>query len=249
MRDGRVAGEIFIEGLRLAEEAVAANLEITDCFFTNEFAETERAANLIKKLADARPVNVSAKLLASISDTQSPQGIVILAEKPATGKTVLEETLTPNQTALFVILHKINNPANVGAILRTAEAAGAAGAVLTRNSADVFSPKSLRGAMGSAFRLPIWTNADFAQVVEFCRQREIKTICAELNAAKTHSEIDWTTGARALVIGSEAHGLTPEEIALCDKNLRIPMQGAVESLNAAVACGVILYEAQRQRNL
>lgn len=246
VRDGREIGEIFIEGWRLSEEAVGANLEITDCFFTPEFVKTKRGAALLEKLANVRGANVSAKLLESISDTKTPQGIVLLAKKPETGKSVLEKILNENRTQLFVVLHKLNNPANIGAILRTAEAAGASGAILTQHSADVFSPKSLRGAMGSAFRLRLWTNAKFAEVIEFCRQHKIETVCAELNARKTHTEIDWTV-SRALIIGSEAQGLAPEEIALCDESLKIPMNAPVESLNAAVACGVVLYEARRQR--
>jgi RNA methyltransferase, TrmH family len=247
VRDGRESGEIFIEGLRLAEEAVAANLEITDAFFTTEFADAPRGERLLSNLADVRGANISEKLLESISDTKTPQGVVVLAKKPKTGKEVVLSPLHPfTPSPLLVVIHRLNNPTNVGAILRTAEAAGATGAILTENSADVFSPKSLRGAMGSAFRLPMWTNAKFAEAIEFCRENNIKTVCAELNAEKTHVEVDWRE-PKALILGSEAHGLTAEEIALTDENLKIPMHSPVESLNVAVACGIILYEAHRQR--
>jgi TrmH family RNA methyltransferase len=143
-------------------------------------------------------------------------------------------------------LHELNNPSNVGAILRTAEAAGASGVILTKNSADVFSPKSLRGSMGAAFRLRFWTKADFSEVVEVCRQNRIKTVCADIRAAKNHTEIDWRE-ATALIVGSEARGLSPEEIGETDEQIKIPMKTPVESLNAAVACGIVLYEAARQR--
>lgn len=266
VRDGRERAEIFIEGLRLAEEAAAANLEITDAFFTPEFAATPRGKQLLSNLADVRVANISEKLLESISDTKTPQGIVILARKPETGKHLLvgekgrkgegeKKFLTAlsfpssfSLSPLLLILHCLNNPSNVGAVLRTAEAAGVTGAILTAGSADVFAPKSLRGAMGSAFRLPLWTNAALAEAIEFCRKNNIKTVCAELNAKKTHIEVDWSE-PKALILGSEAHGLAPEEIALTDESLKIPMQSPVESLNVAVACGVILYEAHRQRSL
>lgn len=268
VRDGRESGEIFIEGLRLAEEAVSANLDITDLFFTTEFAATTRGKQLIAKSADIRFANVSEKLLASISDTKTSQGVVILAKKPETGRKILEgvkgwtgervkkqlstisnsppHPLTPSP--LLVVVHRLNNPSNVGAILRTAEAAGATGVILTEGSADVFSPKSLRGAMGAAFRLPMWTGAEFAEAIEFCHANNLKTVCAELNAQKTHVEVDWRE-PKALILGSEAHGLAPEEIALTDESLKIPMHSPVESLNVAVACSVILYEAHRQRSL
>ncbi len=246
VRDGRENDFIFVEGLRLAEELAATNLEITDCFVTPEFARSERGAALLGKFAHLRAATLNENLLASISDTKTPPGIVVLAKKPAVGRAVLETALKSDEAPLLIVLHKLNNPANVGAILRTAEAAGASGAILTRDSADVFSPRSLRGAMGSAFRLPLWTNAQFGEAVEFCLAHQIKTVCAELSAQKTHVEIDWT-GAKALIIGSEAHGLAPEEIAQTDESLIIPMRPPVESLNAAVACGVVLYEAVRQR--
>lgn len=245
VRDGRNNGEIFIEGVRLCEEA-AENLSISDYFFTPEFAETTRGGALLEKLKTSRGALVSSKLLESISDTKTPQGIVLLARAPQTGKEVLSAALS--RTPLLAVLHELNNPANVGAILRTAEAAEVSGVILTECSANPFAPKSLRAAMGSAFRLPIWTNAKFAEVIEFCREREIKTICAALGADKSHIEIDWKK-PRALIIGSEAHGLSREEIALADEALRIRMNPRVESLNAAVACGVILFEAARQRQI
>jgi TrmH family RNA methyltransferase len=246
VRDGRENDLLFVEGLRVAEELTTSNLEITEYFFTTRFAQSERGANLLGKLAGVRAATLNENLLASISDTKMPQGIIVLAKRPKTGRTFLETTLKPVETPLLIVLHKLNNPVNVGAILRTAEAAGAAGAILTRGSADVFSPKSLRGAMGSAFRVPLWTNADFGEAIEFCRADKIKTVCAELNARKTHVEIDWTC-ATALIIGSEAEGLAYEEIAQTDESLAIPMRPPVESLNAAVACGIILYESVRQK--
>ena len=247
VRDGREKDLLFVEGLRLTEELAATHLEITECFFTPEFAESERGASLLEKLIRVRAAVLSENLLASISDTKTPQGVIVLAKKPEAGKKVLETALTVAETPLLIVLHKLNNPTNVGAILRTAEAAGATGAILTRDSADMFAPKSLRGAMGSAFRLPLWTNAEFGKVIEFCLAHQIKTVCAALSARKTHLEIDWIS-PRALIIGSEAHGLTPAEIAQTDESLIIQMHSPVESLNAAVACGIILYEAVRQKS-
>lgn len=245
VRDGRVETEIFVEGLRLAEEA-ANVLKITDFFYTPEFAENARAAKLLIKLRESQGSVVSQKLLESISETKTPQGIVLLARKPATGKSALEKTFASISAPLVVVLHELNNPANVGAVLRTAEAVGVSGAILTRKSADVFSPKSLRGAMGAAFRLPLWTAAEFDEAIKFCLTNKIKTVCADVRGAKKHTEIDWR-GRIALIVGSEARGLAPDEIEQTDEQIRIPMKTPVESLNAAVAGGVVLYEAARQR--
>jgi TrmH family RNA methyltransferase len=147
---------------------------------------------------------------------------------------------------LLVVLHQINNPVNVGAILRTSEAAGAAGVIATKNTSDPFSPKSLRGAMGSAFRLPIWSGPTYAEMIDWCRERGIATICADVDASTAYTEIDWTRPS-ALILGPESTGLAPEELELADQRVSIPMKGMAESLNVAVAGGVLLFEAARQR--
>ena len=142
------------------------------------------------------------------------------------------------------MLHRINNPNNLGAILRTAEAVDLNGVILTKNSADVFSPKSLRSAMGASLRLPIWTNADFFEVLSWARAKNLKSVCADISAGKSFREIDWNL-PRLLVFGSEAHGLSEEERAEIEESLLIPMANSVESLNVAVASGIIFYEARR----
>ena len=145
-----------------------------------------------------------------------------------------------------MILHGINNPVNVGAILRTAEAAGVTGAIATAHTADAFAPKALRGAMGSAFRLSVWTGSEYSDVISWCAERGVRTICGAARGPKAYTDIDWG-GAVAVVVGPESTGLSTEEIALADETVRIPMEGSVESLNVAVATGVLLYEASRQR--
>ena len=237
---------LFIEGLRLCEEAARARLDCTDALYTEKFAADERGARL---LDDLKPLNprftlVGEQILASLGDTKTPQGIVLLARRFETNRAAFEKSL-PSRP-LVVVLNRINNPSNAGAMLRVAEAAGATGVVATTGTTDLLSPKALRGAMGSSFRLPLWTNADFAEVVSWCRARGIRTVSADLAAAQTHTELDWT-GARAVLMGAEAGGLDETEIRAADERICIPMQPPVESLNVAVALAVILYEAARQR--
>lgn len=143
-------------------------------------------------------------------------------------------------------MHRINNPSNAGAILRAAEAAGATGVLATEGSADLFSPKALRGAMGSTFRLPLREGVQFSEALSWCRERGIRTVSTTVSPARAYTEIDWTL-ARALVVGEEGAGLEDEEIAATDEAVRIPMQAPVESLNVAVATAIVLYEAARQR--
>ncbi len=250
VREGRVEGQIFIEGFRLSEEAARASLVIDSVLCTESFAHDERGARLFPLLGKARSrVHLlSEAVFSSLSDTKSPQGVIILAARPHTGQAALEQAMTRATTRpLLVVLHLLNNPSNAGAILRTAEAAGATGAVTTDGTTDIFSPKALRGAMGSSFRLPLWTKADYEEVLSWCKRRGILSIGSHLRAKQTHTQVDWTRGC-ALVVGAEATGLRGAEAAATDESVKIPMRPPVESLNVAVASSVILYEAARQRD-
>jgi TrmH family RNA methyltransferase len=247
VREGRVQGQIFIEGLRLSEEAASAALDIDKVICTEAFALDARGASLLQLLGKARErlALVSESVFSSLSDTKTPQGVIILAARPHTGRAALEPKATA--TPLVVVMHQLNNPANAGAILRTAEAAGATGAITTAGTADIFSPKALRGAMGASFRLPLWTNAGFEEILGWCRQRSVRAIGSDLRATQAHTAIDWTK-ASALIVGAEASGLKSAEAAALDERVRIPMRPPVESLNVAVASAVVLYEAARQRS-
>ncbi|HEX3183783.1 MAG TPA: RNA methyltransferase [Pyrinomonadaceae bacterium] len=247
VRDGRNTDYIFVEGLRLCEEALRSALEIEAVVVSEELLQKERVAEAIAALDQAahRSASVSEKLLESISYTKTPQGIVVLARRPESSEKRLVAALDKNP--LLVVPHQINNPVNVGAILRTAEAAGVGGVITTRNTSDPFSPKSLRGAMGSAFRLPIWNGPTYGEMIDWCRTRQIETVCADAEASLTHTEYDWTRST-ALVLGPESTGLTEAEAKSASRVVSIPMHGAVESLNVSVAAGILLFEAARQRS-
>ena len=248
VRDGKNTDYVFVEGLRLCEEAFRSALEIEAVIISEELLRKERAAEAIGELERVarRSAAVSEKLLESISYTKTPQGIVVLARRPESSETRLAQTI--DDSPLLVVMHQINNPVNVGAILRTAEAAGASGVIATRNTSDPFSPKSLRGAMGSAFRLPIWLGPDYEEVIRWCAERGIETVCADAEATLTYTDLDWTR-ATALIMGPESTGLTDEETKSASRIVSIPMHGSVESLNVSVAAGILLFEAARQRSL
>src|ERR1044071_9053314 len=213
VRDGKVDELIYVEGLRLCEEALRSRLVIEAAIVSEELLRKERVAGVIDELSQAakRFGSVSEKLLESVSYTKTPQGIIVLAQRPEASESRLAASLAANP--LLVVLHQINNPVNVGAILRTSEAAGATGVITTRNTSDPFSPKSLRGAMGSAFRLPIWSGPDYAETIEWCRGHSITTVSADVEATTPYTALDWTT-PRALLLGPESTGFTPEELEL-----------------------------------
>jgi TrmH family RNA methyltransferase len=246
VRDGLVDDAIFVEGMRLCEEALTSGLQIHAVIFSDEIARKAKPAELIEKLAPVaeRLVCVSEKLLTYVSYSKTSQGILLLASRPADSQAQL--AARQMETSLIVVLHRITNPVNLGAILRTAEATGVTGAIATENATDPFSPKALRGAMGAAFRLPIWYRPSYAATLDWCRAHGVMTVCADLDAKKSYTDFDWTIPC-ALIMGPETSGLSSAEIAAAEAAVRIPMREPVESLNVSVAAGVLLYEAARQR--
>ena len=245
VREGREAGSVFVEGVRLCREALSARVEFELGLYTQALADDGRGASLLEKLWDVcgSVRLVSEDVLASASDTKTPQGVVAVARRPETGRDVIERA---GGTPLVVVMHRANNPSNAGAMLRVAEAAGAAGVVSTAGTTDLLAPKSLRSAMGSAFRLPIWAGARFDEVIGWCRARGLSTVSTDLGATVAHTEVDWT-GAKAVLCGSESSGLSARESESANVRVRIPMRAPVESLNVAAALAVVLYEAARQR--
>lgn len=232
--------------MRLCEEALTSGLRIHAVVFSDEIARKEKPAWLIEKLSNAcdRLVCVSEKLLTYVSYSKTAQGILLLASRPEASENEL--AAKQRETPLIVVMHRITNPVNLGAILRTSEATGATGAIATENATDPFSPKALRGAMGAAFRLPIWYRPSYGEMLDWCAKQRIATICADLNSNKNYTDLDWTRPS-ALILGPETSGLSTAEIAAADEAVRIPMRAPVESLNVSVAAGVMLYEAARQR--
>src|SRR5215212_1675515 len=246
VRDGREKESVFVEGVRLCEEALRASVGFELVLYTRSLAEDVRGASLLEKLQEVcrNTQPVSEDVLESISDTKTPQGVVALVRRPQTGRERIERAAG---VPLVVVMHRANNPSNAGAVLRVAEAAGATGVVLTKGSTDPLSPKSLRGSMGSAFRLPLWTGPTLEEALQWCAARGIRTVATAADAPSLHTEIDWTT-PRAVLLGPEAGGLSEDELRAAGEAVRIPMRAPVESLNLATALAVVLYEAARQRN-
>ncbi len=179
-REGRERELIFVEGLRLCEEAAAARLGFEFALYDPLLEGDERAARLLKTLRGVCPQVLPAgrDVIESASDTKTSQGVVAVARRPHH-----LPAETPHGPHLVVVMHRVNNPSNAGAMLRVAEAAGATAVLATGGSTDLFSPKSLRGSMGSAFRLPVWTGPTFDEVLNWCAARGVRTAAAAAGAA------------------------------------------------------------------
>lgn len=250
VRDRKINDAIFVEGVRHVEEVLRSKATIIECFCSETFGENERETELIRKIkAGNAPCSiVDNRVFPSIAETNAPQGIVLIVRKPPTSKDDFDHCLQQSErtNSPLVFLSEINNPSNLGAILRTAEAAGVAGIIISTKSADAFSPKSMRSALGANLRLPIWEGREFEEVLVWAKEKGMITTAADINAEKKYTEIDWGM-PRILIFGSEAHGLSENARAKIDELIYIPMANDVESLNIAVSCGIILFESKRQR--
>ena len=246
IRDGLEPAFIFVEGVRLAEEAVRSNLAIEFCMFERSTEAESRQSELLESIwsKTTNIFEVDESLFFAISDTRSPQGIILICKRPKADWAYFDDERERRSAVLplTVLLSEVNNPSNLGAVVRAAEAAGV---IVSKNSADIFSPKTLRGSMGSTFRMPIWAGATNMEVIEWARSKGISTAGATAGVARSYTELDWSK-PRMLVLGSEAHGIPADVESMLDERISIPMDPNVESLNLAVAAGIILFEARRQ---
>jgi len=237
-------GEVLLDGLHLLSDALAARVPVTAAAASEAFWDSPVGAPLARALASAGALLYSASpaVLDAASPVKAPTGIVAIARwRP----TEVAAVLRP-QPALVVAAVQVQDPGNVGAIIRAADAAGATGVIVTAGSADPFGWKALRGSMGSAFRLPVAVGAPTAEVCRDARERGVRVISTSTAGGRGIHDTD-LTGPVLLLVGGEGAGL-PEDIrAGADELVTIPMRAPVESLNVAVAAGVMLYEAYRQR--
>jgi TrmH family RNA methyltransferase len=258
----RTMGErqhIFLEGVRLIEDAIQAGAHFESIAFTSELESNARGAALLYLLirnVQCRGALVSKTVMEAIVDTQSPQGIAALVSRP-----YLElNDLFKENPDLLVIADELQDPGNLGAIIRTAEAAGASGLITTRYTVDPFNDKAIRASMGSALRLPITTGAGRLEVASRCRDQGIRIVASRAQGPRNQSAGDSTeqtvssslyyevnlTGPTALILGREATGVS-ESWQNADEFVHIPMSDGIESLNVAAAAAIVLYEAARQR--
>ena len=217
---------------------VEGYLSVTlDGLRSEEYLETFFDDNTVKIFLVANDI------MKLISDTTTPQGILAVIEQK---RYMLEDILEASKVPSLIILEKLQDPGNLGTILRTAEGAGISGIVMSRDTVDPFSPKAIRSTMGSMYRVPFFITDDICDTINVIKRNGIKVFAAHLKGEKYYDELDFR-GASAFLIGNEGNGLSDEVASLADTYLKIPMEGQLESLNAAMAAGILMYETSRQR--
>lgn len=228
-------GLMVIENPVMLQEALSCGIRVTAAFFDDRCL-TERA-DLVSACEKngASVFSVSDRVLKKLSALETPQGVSAVIDI----STLPEVTLRPD--GRYIICERMSDPGNLGTIIRTADAMGFNGVILSQGSVDAFSSKVVRATMGSFFRMPILTDADLSTVLSACKTNGIVSLAAVLDEeAKPAQEIRTERGI-AILIGNEAAGLTKETVALCDRTAYIPMTGKTESLNAAVAAAIFMW--------
>lgn len=227
------------EGLRMFKETPKDEIE-------KVYAETEFLKEYRDLFEDCKQVEeVSLNVLKAMSDTKSPQGVICLVRQKSYE---LKDLMGREAAPFLVLLEDIQDPGNMGTIFRTAEAAGATGIILSKDCVDIYNPKTIRATMGSIYRMPFCYAEDLSEVLELLKEKGIVSYGAHLRGKEFYHCHDYKGGV-AFVIGNEGNGLSEEISGQINTLIKIPMQGQVESLNAAMACGILLYEAARQRML
>jgi TrmH family RNA methyltransferase len=246
LRPGRATAEsVAIEGIHLLQEALRSGVTLETVFVAQgheQLLHTLTIPNSVEVLA------LPSEVLSSAVTTESPQPVAALVRpREWTWPDLIGRDLTrPNSTkALIVVLAGIQDPGNLGTILRSAEAFGATGAICLPGTVSQWNPKAMRASAGSAFRLPLVTSTAQACFSEL-QKAKVQTLAAMAHQATPLGQQDLASPV-ALFIGSEGNGLSPEIAAQCSARVTIPCPGPVESLNAAVAASILLYEASRQR--
>lgn len=241
-KERRNAGVFLTEGFKMFEEAPEA--AIREVYVSREALERAGSQQILKEKLDRVGFEtVSDELFVKMSDTQTPQGILCVLEQP---RYELEQLLDVPKP-LLIVLENLQDPGNLGTIVRTGEGAGITGVIMSHRTVDIFNPKVIRATMGSIFRVPFLYVDNLEEAILKMHERGIHTYAAHLAGKKYYDSFSFREGT-AFLIGNEGNGLSRELAEAAGEYLKIPMEGKVESLNAAIAASLLMYEAHRQRS-
>lgn len=241
-RKARDEEKVFlVEGIRMFREVPAWKLR--EVYVTETFYHREK--QVVDRVLEGSHITLeilSDTVFSYVSDTKSPQGILCVVEQM--GYTL--DDVAGGKCPHIIVLDHLQDPGNLGTILRTAEGAGVTGIVMDRECVDIYNPKTIRSTMGSIYRMPFYYAENLKKAVCGLKKRGIRTYAAHLEGKKDYDEENYCLPC-AFLIGNEGNGLTKEIAELADSYIKIPMEGQVESLNAAIAASVLMFEAGRQR--
>lgn len=231
-------GVFVAEGLRFISE-VPADWAV-EAYAVSETFANENDLSVYEKKAEV--LYLPDALFASVCDTEHPQGILAVCKKLEWD----EAAVFAKEKPFLILAEELNDPGNLGTVIRTADACGADAVFFSKGSVDLYNPKVLRSTMGSVFHVPVFQNVDLNEISAILKENHIPLYAAHLKGDTYPYGLDLADSC-AFIIGNEARGLSDEAAELCDRWVKIPMPGQAESLNASIAAGVLMYEVVRQR--
>lgn len=235
----RESQEFVVEGVKMVSEAPKDR--VVKVYISETYDKNNDAFKTGLGLSTDKIEIVSDSVFMHMSDTQTPQGVMAIVKMRIYN---IEETLSDK--ALIIGIENLQDPGNLGTIVRMGEGAGITGVIMSANTVDIYNPKTIRSTMGSIYRVPFLYVEDFAKTMVDMQSKGVSVYAAHLDGAKEYTEPDYK-GKTAFLIGNEGNGLTESAVNAASELIKIPMEGQVESLNAAIACTVLTYEAMRQR--
>ena len=230
-------GVFIVEGLRMFVEAPEERIEkvyVSESFYKKKGDKIDFQKYTFEVLSD--------HVFSHVSDTKSPQGVLCIVRQQEYHLERLLDLANPH----FIVLDNLQDPGNVGTIVRTGEGAGVDAVFMSRDCVDIYNPKTIRSTMGSIYRMPVIYIEDTVSLLDEFRKKGIKSYAAHLNGEQSYDKEDYRSST-AILIGNEGNGLRDEVSEKADVWVQIPMQGQVESLNAAIAAAVLMFEVSRQR--
>lgn len=244
-KKNRVREQAFVvEGMqpvwRAAESGWAVDVLAVSPTAMQEKIVSQMAERLAK--TGTRVVTMSGEIFNRLSDRDGPSGVMAIVRSETTPL----HHVKPGRDDVWIVLHRVHNPGNLGTILRTADATGCAGVILSGDSTDPFAPNAVKSSMGSVFAVPLVIEPEFDAVLAWAVKNGVQLVGTSGAATKTHWQVTWQR-PMGLVLGNEGDGLPRRILEQLDTTVRIPMTGTAESLNLGIAAGVLMYEVQRDR--
>ncbi|MEE1379172.1 MAG: TrmH family RNA methyltransferase [Clostridia bacterium] len=234
------SNEYVVEGVKLVEEAVKENAKIKQIIVCEDTTRTyEIPTHIMLEIAKYECISVSDKIFNIITQVTNPQGIMAIIEKNA------QNAKIDYTQDIIVVLDDVQDPGNLGTILRTVDSIGLNQIIVSKGTADAFNSKVVRSTMGAIFRIKIIEVENLAQAIKEMRKHHFKLMVTSLQTKNSIYDIDFNK--KIIVIGNEANGVSKEIQDMADEKAKIPMLGRTESLNASVAAGVVMYEYVRQK--
>ncbi|MGI5823065.1 MAG: TrmH family RNA methyltransferase [Dethiobacteria bacterium] len=248
------SGKIILEGYHLLNEALVAGIKIETVFFTAEFLQKDINQELLSKACSGiRLVEVTPRMFQAMAQTENPQGIGAIAFPPQNvavfpGEERKKFEFPRDSAHFYLILDELQDPGNLGTIIRTAAAAAINGIFLLPGTVEPYNPKALRASMGGIFYLPVIQVQEIDSCLGFLREQNMQLVAADPRGDRPYHMVNFSNRPSAVIIGNESRGVSKSLLKKADIRAYIPLQGKIAALNAAVASSVFIFESQRQKN-